>query len=293
MTSSNGLDDEMRHLRQLLGLEPEPLALDEGTAERLLAGQLHPADAPPEYRCAARVLAAAAAPPSPDELAGESEAVAGFHAVTRSSPHRATAPRRQPVPTRLLSLKLAAAVAIAALSVAGVASAATGTLPDAAQRLAHRMLGAPSPDDHGRGSGGRANGGQAADKRSTKSGHSPTGPDATGAAKAGLCRAWASGQGAANGGKADATAFQALTKAAGSADQIAAYCADVLKPPHEPQGQPKAPAGTGADHGQDQGNGRGQGAGQGQGQGNGGGQGSGQDNGHGTPPVTTEPRSHG
>jgi hypothetical protein len=288
MTPSNALDDEMRNLRRHLGLEPDPLALDEGTAERLLAGQLHPADAPPEYRCAAMVLAAAAAPPSPDELAGESEAVSAFRAVARSSPHHAGS-RRPTVPTRFLSLKLAAAVAIAALSVAGVAGAATGTLPDAAQRVAHKMLGAagvPSADDHGRGGGASA--GQSAGKPSSKSDNSPTGPDVTGPAKAGLCRAWASGQGATNGGKADSTAFEALAKAAGGADQIAAFCADVLKPTHEPQG---TPSGAGADHGQGQGSG--QGADSGQGQGNGGGQGSGEDNGHGSPPASTGPRSHG
>ena len=287
MTDSNALDDEMRNLRRLLGLEPDPLALDEGTAERLLAGQLHPADAPPEYRCAAMVLAATAAPPSPDELAGESEAVSAFRAVARSSLHHAGS-RRPTVPTRFLSLKLAAAVAIAALSVAGVAGAATGTLPDAAQRVAHKMLGAagvPSADD--RGSRG---GGASAGKPSSKSDNSPTGPDVTGPAKAGLCRAWAAGQGTANGGKADSTAFEALAKAAGGADRIAAFCADVLKPTHEPQG---TPSGAGADHAQGQGSGADHGQGSGQGQGNGGGQGSGEGNGHGSPPPSTGPRSHG
>ena len=280
MTDSNALDDEMRYLRRLLGFEPDRLALDEGTAERLLSGQLHPADAPPEYRCAAMVLAAAAAPPSPDELAGESEAVAGFLAVAHSFPHRATALRRQNVLTKLVTIKVVAAAAIAALSVAGVAAAATGTLPDAAQRVAHRMVGAPSPDDHGSQSGDHANGGQSADHRSTKSDNSPTGPDATGAAKAGLCQAWASGQGATNGGKADATAFEALAKAAGGADQIAGFCADVLKS-HEPQGT--QPASPGADHGQGSGDDHSQSSGQD----------AGQDNSHGTPPVSTGPGSHG
>ena len=53
------------------------------------------------------------------------------------------------------------------------------------------------------------------------------GPDATGAARAGLCRAWQAGQGADHGRKLDAVAFQALTNAAGGADQVAAYCAEV------------------------------------------------------------------
>ena len=44
--------------------------LDDDTAERLLAGRLHPEDAPPGYAEVARLLRAAAGPPSPEELAG-------------------------------------------------------------------------------------------------------------------------------------------------------------------------------------------------------------------------------
>ncbi|HEX8858408.1 MAG TPA: hypothetical protein VGC06_04810 [Actinomycetes bacterium] len=280
MSDEDALDDEMRHLRPPSGFGPDPLALDEGTAERLLAGQLHPADAPPDYRRAAMVLAAAAAPPSPDELAGERQAVAAFTAVARSIPHRA-APRRQPVLTRFVSFKLAAAATIAALSLAGVAGAATGTLPDPAQRVAHQMLGGagvPGPDDHAAQTAG--------DKSSTTSGHHPTGPDATGAAKAGLCRAWAAGQGGENGKKFDATAFQALAEAAGGAGRIAEYCADVISSGgHGQQGQSSKPPTTDAEHGQ------GQGSGQGSGQGNGGGQGQGQGNG-GVPPSTRPNPKH-
>jgi hypothetical protein len=230
------------------------------------------------------VLAAAAAPPSPDELAGERQAVAAFTAVARSIPHRA-APRRQPVLTRFVSFKLAAAAVIAALSLTGVAGAATGTLPDPVQRVAHRMLGGagvPGPGDHA----GRAPGGSS----STTSGHHPTGPDVTGAAKAGLCRAWASGQGGEHGNKNDATAFQALAEAAGGADGIAEYCADVTSTTgHGRQGRPSEPPTTGSGHGQ------GQGGGNGQGQGNGGGQGSGQGQGQGNggaPPSTRPDPKH-
>ncbi len=224
MTDGDGLHDEMRHLSPLPDFRSDPLALDEGTAERLLAGGLDPADAPPAYMRAAVVLEAIAAPPSSDELADEAAAVAALAAVARSSPHRA-ARRRPTVFTKVLSVKLAAAAAIAALSVAGVAGAATGTLPDPAQRVAHRMLGAagvPSPDDH---ASKASNGGGA--HSADKADHSPTGPDATGAAKEGLCRAWQSGQGGENGAKNDSTAFKALAAAAGGSDKIAAFCKDV------------------------------------------------------------------
>jgi hypothetical protein len=53
------------------------------------------------------------------------------------------------------------------------------------------------------------------------------GPDASGAARAGLCRAWQAGQGADQGRRMDAVAFQALVDAAGGADKVAAYCEDV------------------------------------------------------------------
>jgi len=68
---------------------------------------------------------------------------------------------------------------------------------------------------------------------------SAVGPDATAAARAGLCRAWQAGQGADSGSRMDAVAFQALVAAAGGADNIAGYCADVT-------------AGSTGDHGQGQ-----------------------------------------
>jgi hypothetical protein len=218
VNDDDGLHDEMRYLRPQPDFRSDPLALDEGTAERMLGGRLDPADAPPAYVRAAMVLEAIAAPPSSGELADEAATVAALASVARSSPYPA-ARRRPTVLTKLLSAKIAAAAAAAALSVGGVAAAATGTLPDPAQRVAHQMLGAagvPAPDDHA----------DAANDAS-KADHSPTGPDASGAAKAGLCRAWQAGQGGEHGKKNDATAFKALATAAGGSDKIADFCKDV------------------------------------------------------------------
>jgi hypothetical protein len=280
MTDGDGLHEDMRYSPPQPGFRSDPLALDEGTAERLLAGGLDPADAPPQYMRAAMVLRAIAAPPSSEELADEAAAIARLVAVARSSPHRA-ARRRPPVLTKFIAVKLAAA-AIAALSLAGVAGAATGTLPAPAQRVAHRMLGAvPSPDDHASTTHGPGQGD-----------HRPTGPDATGAAKAGLCRAWQAGQGGQNGGKEESTAFKALAAAAGGSDKIADYCKDVTAG----NGQKGSGVGNGAPPStlpeQSQGHGAGQGAGNGQGQGSGGGngdangQGQGQGQGQGSPPPS-------
>ena len=282
MTDGGGLHHEMRHLRPRPDFGSDPLALDEGTAERLLAGRLDPADAPPEYVRAAMVLAAAAAAPTPDELAGEVPAVAALAAMARSS-SRPPAHRRPTVLTKVLTAKAVAAAVVAALSGAGVAAAATGSLPDAAQSAAHRMLGAagvPGPDDHASGSQGKGSG----DHDSTAKG-----PDATGAAKDGLCRAWAAGQGGENGGKNDSVAFQALAKAAGGADNIAAYCKDST--PGNAQGNDAAggaASSAATDHSQadDHAADNGQGAGSGSGSSHGD---EGQGHGQGGPPTTTAP----
>jgi hypothetical protein len=53
-------------------------ALDGDTAERLLSGRLDPDDAPPAYAEVARLLQAAAAPASSEELAGQEAALALF-----------------------------------------------------------------------------------------------------------------------------------------------------------------------------------------------------------------------
>jgi hypothetical protein len=190
------------------------LALDEGTAERLLTGRLDPADAPPGYTPVAALLAAASAPPDAEELAGQAAIVAVFAAAARSRPVgvRLLTPRRSQVLTKLLTAKAAAAV-LGMLVTGGVAAAATGNLPAPAQQAAHALLGGagvPAP----------------AEATATTRAH-PAGPDAAGPSALGLCRAWSAGQGGQHGSKLDAPAFAALAKAAGGSDQIAGFCAQV------------------------------------------------------------------
>jgi hypothetical protein len=154
MSERDGLQDEMRRL--LLGeLGSNPLAIDQDTADRLLAGRLDPADAPPGYGEVAKVLVAAAAPALPHELEGEAAATAAFarERLDRRGADSHSAPRRRP-PQRRSSVGAApgradaaprqrrasrfavVAVAVAVLMVGGAAAAAaTGTLPGPAQRL--------------------------------------------------------------------------------------------------------------------------------------------------------------
>jgi hypothetical protein len=145
--------------------------------------------------------------------------------------------------SKFLTLKAAMVAATASLVLAGVAGAATGNLPEPAQRVAHQMLGAASShsqDDHASGTNGHSSTSHATGAQSTAG---PTGPDATGAAKEGLCQAWMSGQGGENGKKDDSTAFKALAAAAGGADKVADFCKDV-KPAGADHGQSTPPSTT-------------------------------------------------
>jgi hypothetical protein len=147
MTRDDGLKDEMPMPPSRREVHPDPPALDDRTAQRLLAGRLDRAETPPEYAGVAELLGAAAAPPAPDELAGEDAALAAFRSAMAPTPMRAS--RSRPRRPRRVSLKLAAAVVIVVLSLAGAAGAATGTLPDPAQRVVHKVLGVagvPGPD---------------------------------------------------------------------------------------------------------------------------------------------------
>jgi hypothetical protein len=114
-------------LRRLLAIpDLDPLALDEVSAERLLAGDLDPDQAPPGYAEVAALLAATVAAPSPAELAGQQAALAQLQAVVRA--HRART-RGSGKPSRRRRVGLVVAVAAAALSTGGIAAAATGHLP--------------------------------------------------------------------------------------------------------------------------------------------------------------------
>jgi hypothetical protein len=206
MNDDGGLGADMH---RLLGfLEAASPDADQDTLELLLAGRLDPADVPAGHAGLARLLAAASAPAAAEELAGEQAALAEFAAMMQSHP---TSPnrRRAAVPSRLFSVKAAAAVLAAVLSIGGVAAAATGLLPGQAQRAADQAPSTTATRAAGHGLGDAAV------------------VDLPAAAKTGLCRAWQAGQGADHGRRADSPAFQALAAAAGGADNVAAYCSDV------------------------------------------------------------------
>ena len=267
--------------------DADPLALDEETVERLLSGELPPAQAPPEYAGVAALLAATVAAPTQEELAGQAAALAELRAVTRA---RAAHGRRASTPRRRRRVGLAAVVVVGALATGGVAGAATGHIPGPVREVARSILvtvgGAepaaptpgpsPAPLTRPTGSGGPDPGEQA----SSTTGRTGRGPVTTGPGSAaspaleGLCQAFLAGNGAEEGKKLDATAFEALARAAGGQDQVPGYCqsleaGDKAKEPKEPtktkpssdggQGQGGPPASTSSDS-QGQGN-QGQGGG--------------------------------
>jgi hypothetical protein len=252
--------------------DPDPLALDEETVERLLAGDLPPSQAPPGYAQVAALLAATAAPPTPEELAGQAEVLAELRAVTRT--RRAGAhTRRAARPPRRRWAGLAAAALVGALVTGGAAAAATGNLPGPVRNVARSLLGngggaepvtstSPAPAPGSRASTGA--GGAAQTTRST--GTTGRGPASTEAAAApspnleGLCQAYLSSKGTERGKKLDSAAFQALVRAAGSKEQVPGYCQTLLPeakdkekeqpaPPGDPgQGQGGSPPGGGGDN---------------------------------------------
>lgn len=117
-----------------------PVALDTDTADRLLAGAIAPADAPPGYADVARLLEAVSDEAVPEELDREAETVRIVAAVVHSSlDARSESPRKSLMPVALPRPRMTAAVIAAALACsAGLASA--GALPGAAQEVASSML---------------------------------------------------------------------------------------------------------------------------------------------------------
>lgn len=131
--------DEMRKHR---------LPLDDATADRLAAGELHPSDAPPGFAAVAAALSAArgdhvAAEPDPELVTAMVRAI-----EQTPSNDRTTRSMRS-----YLSIKIGALAGAALLSTAGAAAAATGNLPGPAQDavagvVQHVGVDLPRNDDH-------------------------------------------------------------------------------------------------------------------------------------------------
>jgi hypothetical protein len=239
-----GADDaspaDMR--RPIIDPSADPLALDEETVERLLAGDLPPAEAPPGYAKVAAVLTAATAEPTPEELAGQSAALAELRAVTR--PRRAATRARRAARAPRRRWAGLAAVALVGALVTGGAAAAMGGLVEPVRDVARSILGTagdPAPASPARpgqqpppvAPTGGADDPATAPPGSQAGGSTRPAPGGTAAGAAakpdrqGLCRAYLVSLDKQHGKKMDASAFALLAKKAGGESRIPAYCEGV------------------------------------------------------------------
>jgi hypothetical protein len=236
--------------------DADPLALDEETVERLLAGDLPPDQAPSGYAEVVALLAATSAPARPSELAGEAEALAELRAVARARvlPARTRRTERR---SRRRRVGLAVVVVTGALAAGGVAAAASGHLPGPVRETARSILvtvGAaepttPTPPLTVPGSAGA---GRPEPSGSTHPGSDPAGAGpVAGPGKEGLCEAYLASRDH-NGKNMDATAFRLLAEAAGGSGKIPAYCQDTRPGKAEPEDRDHTPP---DDPGQGQGQG--------------------------------------
>jgi len=192
MTDERDLDDEMKRF-----------GLDDLTADRLLSGQVAPADALPGYGLIAEAVqtAAQAAGPGPaTDTARETATVAAVVEALRSHSPVHLEVRRRSMLGKFLTAKAAAIAAVAVLGVTA-AAAATNALPDPAQKAisdagSHVGLSIPTPNSHANAHA-TAKHGKSEDAGVTGS-SGAVGPDATGSAKFGLCTAYAAGPSTTN-----------------------------------------------------------------------------------------------
>jgi hypothetical protein len=182
--------------------------IEGSAAERLLTGiASNPLDG---THGLVRLLNGMRSQARPDELAGEALAMAAYRAANLGSVPQ---PRRRSMLAKLLTLKAAAAAAVAITATGGVALAASaGVLPNP---MSDRGAPATEPSAHATG------------KPST-AGAKKAGSAAPSPSLVGLCQAYAAGA-SSNPGKAlENPAFQVLITSAGSKEKVDGYCDNVL-----------------------------------------------------------------
>ncbi|MET8355231.1 hypothetical protein [Micromonospora sp. NPDC005206] len=201
----------------------------------------------------AGLLAAAAAPARPVELAGEQGALAAFRAA-RAAP--ASAPARVPGRRRFTAGALAWAAGVLATATAGAAFAAV-TLDPPGETVPPSGPATPAPTT-GRPDGSPTGGGA---PTTGDPGRSPTAPSARRSPSSGpedsvqlggLCRAYLAKKPAQREKALETSGFQPLVAAAGGAAQVDAYCQRLVpdtKPASKNGSGTKNSSGTGSGSG--------------------------------------------
>jgi hypothetical protein len=218
--------------------------------DALLARALRPDEAVASLRPVVESFAALYAAPVYSGPAAEASALSAFRGLTgqdrgrtsvagtglvraggcRAGGHRAGG--RRPgqhrtgwwVRSRLAGVRLAVAAAAVTLTAGGAVAAYAGDLPAPMQRLAHTVMGAPP----------------AARGTPRPDPGSPAVPPVPGNAAYGLCRAYERAVAHGHPGHNPVT-FGRLARAAGGADRVAAYCAQLVHPGHPATGHPAPP----------------------------------------------------
>jgi hypothetical protein len=255
-------------------------------ADRLVAG--HPPG--PDHRGLGVLLDAATAPPSVEELAGETAAMARFVLAYRGAAAKPPARNRVWVPrsARMVAIKVAAGVAV--LAAGGTAVAAeTGNLPAGVQQF-FSALGVPAPvggpQPTATGAGPARSSGSASPSPTAAPSRVAASTRPAEATALGLCRAWDAARADPHGRAMAAASRQALAAAAGGEKEITDFCTSLLA---------TSAAATGSQSSTGSSTGRGPGMGNGNGNGNAGGDGNGDNggngNGKGRPQPTPTPRS--
>ena len=178
------------------------------------------------------LLAAVAGPARPDEIAGESAAVAAFTREYRPRPQPGTS---APRPGRRVGT--AVAVSVAALLLGGTAYAAgTGQLPDALQEFLPGAA-APVPDRSARAAPTDRGSGRATPTPRPSTSPAPQ-PSATEPADAAelerLCRSWTAFRADPHAGPVTAEERRTLAHAAGGENGIDGLCQRLLGPAPQP-----------------------------------------------------------
>jgi hypothetical protein len=252
--------------------DADPLALDEETVERLLTGQLSPAQAPPGYAQVAALLAATTAEPTPEELAGQAAVLAELRAVTRTRRAKPRHARRATRPPRRRWAGLAAVALVGALVTGGAAVAASGNLPVPVRDAARSILGTvggglgPATSSQPSAASGPASastipgpkGPQPAGSTAPGSGPKGAGPVAE-PDKEGLCKAFLASQDKEHWKKTAEAAFERLAEAAGGEGRIPTYCEGTQPGGPKPKDQKQPPPGGQGGSPPDNGGGQGQG----------------------------------
>ncbi|MFI7214038.1 hypothetical protein [Micromonospora maritima] len=215
---------------------------DRAESERLLDAARAGTPARPDDDPLARLLAAAAAPASADELAGEDRALAAFRAAR-------AAPPATPAPRARRRLRIAAALSgLAATAVAGVAFAAVG-LDRGQEPVVPPAPTTAGPSDVGPSGGpsrpapgaptGAASGAATSPPPPSRSATAPPVDDRL----AGHCRAYLAKSERQRAKALTTPGFADLVAAAGGTDRVEGYCRALVPSAGEPaKGEPKPTA---------------------------------------------------